>query len=149
MTVVEVTTPGADKAACPARGTDEAAFPARCTDEAACPAHSAHKASRPASGADENFPSTPPLTLTHGHSDESLIDSDNETLIAEYSFVQGDADDDSVRNTHTARDLYGQSSASEEVIEEADLHIKTHQFRAMKSIITKSIRLASMGKTNF
>jgi hypothetical protein len=35
------------------------------------------------------------------------------------------------------------------VIEEAYLHIKTHPFREMKSIITKSRRLASMGKTNF
>jgi hypothetical protein len=56
-----------------------------CAGEAACPACSAHKAACPASGADEdigdeNFPSMPPLTVAHGHGDDSLIGSDNGTL---------------------------------------------------------------------
>jgi hypothetical protein len=52
-------------------------------------------------------------------------------------------------NTPTARGFYGQSFSSEEVIEEAYLHIKSHPFRAMKSIITKCRCLASTGKTRF
>jgi hypothetical protein len=88
-------------------------------------------------------------TVAYGHVDDILIDSDNETLTVEYSFVQGDAYDDIVSNTTTARGLYGQSPASEEVTGEADLNIKTHPFRAMKTNITKSRHLANMGKTNF
>jgi hypothetical protein len=115
---VEMTPTGADEAACPARGTNEAAFPARGTDEAACPARSAHKASNLASGASDNeiFPSISPLTVAQGHGDNSLIDSDSVSLTIEYSFVRGEADDDSVSNTPTARGLYGQYFASEEVI---------------------------------
>jgi hypothetical protein len=151
MMTVEMTPPGADEAACPARGTSEAVFPAHGTDKAACSARSAHNASRLASGAsvNEKFPSISPLTVAQGHGDDSLIDSDNESLTIEYYFVRREADDDSVSNTPTARGIYGQSFASEEVIEEAYLHIKSHPFRAMKSIITKSICLESMGKTRF
>jgi hypothetical protein len=154
MMTVEITTTGADEATFPARSTNQAAFLARITDEDACPARSAHKVSHPASDVDEaivdeNFPSMPPLTVAHGHGDESLIDSDNETLTVEYSCVQGDADDDSVSTAPTALGLYGQSPASEEVIEESHLHIKMHPCRTMMSIITKSRGLASMGKMNF
>jgi hypothetical protein len=154
MRTVEMNPPGADEDACPARGTNKAAFPARGSDEDVCPARSAHKASRPASDSDkaivdENFPSMSPLPAAHGHGDDSLVDSENETPIIEYYFVWGDADDDSVSNTPTARGLYGQSFASEEVIEEAYLYIKSHPCMAMKSIITKSRHIASMGKTSF
>jgi hypothetical protein len=90
-----------------------------------------------------------PLTVAQGHGDDSLIDSDSESLTIEYSFVRGEADDDSASNNPTARGLYGQYFASEEVIEEAYLHIKSHPSRAMKSIITKYRRLASTGKMSF
>jgi hypothetical protein len=87
--------------------------------------------------------------VKRGHVNDRLIDSDNESRTVEYYFFQGDADDDIVSNTHNAQVLYGKSPASEEVTVEADFHIKTHPFRAMKTIITKSRHLARMGKTNF
>jgi hypothetical protein len=34
-----------------------------------------------------------PLTVVHGHGDDSLIDRDNESQTIEYYFVRGDADD--------------------------------------------------------
>jgi hypothetical protein len=142
MMTVEMTQPGADEAACPARGTDDAAFPARCTDEAACPARSAHKDSCLASGASDNdfFQSMSPLTA-------SLIVTTKSWQLNILLFEEKQID--SVSNTPTAQGLYGQSFASDEVIEEAHLHINMHPFRAMKSIINKSSRLASMGKTIF
>jgi hypothetical protein len=90
--------------------------------------------------------------MVHGYDHANVIDEDSVTL-TNLEFMAGvileaaEYVDESLVSIKPS--LYGPRPNSEEYIEEVVEHLKTHPFRRMKSIISKSARLNNLGKEMF